>query len=995
MSKVTQYVRHLAVVAIATLAAQFGRAEGDELNYTWRDGWNADPAQTVSYAKYDGQDAILFAGQQMGIVAQVKLVSNVSANIINFSGDNRVVLATDADGKYTLSSNIAALNGHTSETAATTGWHRYSMFVRRGVNGSGHAASVIVYEDGQVIFQITDGSFVPGPFRNLTIGGKQGNLAKGGHWGDHLRAGAAADDEATAAAIEADCVKMYPPVDESVVAKIGETGYQTLDEAMTYATENATAEAPITVKLLAPHTGDVTIPENVTVEMNVDNRIVGAVSGAGTVKLLHSSTATQGSLATWIGEGKMTLGEFTGTVHLAAGRFNATEAIDQKIKVTNGAQFWVDGGTWTNTIELEGAGYGDERGGIGRAALRFENGNIDGATIVTTGTGDDAPAIGSHNADRTFACTISGSGDLRLVQGMGTHTYTLTNNSFTGALTVVDANLTAKGTFTNNAIKGAGTVIFDGKLPTAANALNSEAWTGTAWIKNYKNAVLFRDAQAYGKIRMTNVTGCWLYNGRPDQTSYTLELVDEGDNVALNLKENSEYHFYFSKLTGSGTLSITQTDARKRRYSFADVSEFTGKIAHASANSTIILGANEDVQRQGDVVIKAPVTLSSVAVPEGKNVVLAAEAATLTVPAELDAGVVTTTISGKKVVFDDETKTYSLADPTAAEIFIEAIAAAADGATVTLTDDITLEARIDIAAAEKSITLDLGGYTITPTATCGNGSAFNIVSGTVTIKNGTIDGTAITTIECDPITVRSGAAVVCETLTISICSQTGACVYPFAGGQATIKSGTYTNTTTEAYPYGSFTLTLNQANVADQLIFVEGGSFTTDPAKGDDAQLCKSFLASGYVSTLNEETGLYDVTEKTEPDRPSDIGDDDKSAYDAWATEHGVTGETAASLAVAFKMGVSTTTTGMTPEQAVAAVEAAAVTKANELLKEVATTEGIDLAAVLKAGKFDAATVAAFEAAHPGLTIALVVAEELTAVEGESAFYKLSVSIKK
>lgn len=331
---------------------------------------------------------------------------------------------------------------------------------------------------------------------------------------------------------------------------------------------------------------------------------------------------------------------------------------------------------------------------------------------------------------------------------------------------------------------------------------------------------------------------------------------------------------------------------------------------------------------------------------------------------------------------------------SATELFVEAISAAADGATVTLTDDITLEARIDIAAAEKSITLDLGGYTITPTATCGNGSAFNIVSGTVTIKNGTIDGTAITTIECDPITVRSGAAVVCETLTISICSQTGACVYPFAGATATIKSGTYTNTTTEAYPYGSFTLTLNQANVADQLIFVEGGSFTTDPAKGDDVQLCKSFLASGYVSTLNEETGLYDVTEKTEPDRPSDIGDDDKSAYDAWATEHGVTGETSASLAVAFKMGVSATTTGMTPEQAVAAVEAAAVTKANELLKEVATTEGIDLAAVLKAGEFDAATVAAFEAAHPGLTIALVVAEEITAVEGESAFYKLELKLK-
>lgn len=1008
MSKVTQYVRHLAVVAIATLAAQFGRAEGDELNYTWRDGWNADPAQTVTYGAYTGQEGILFAGQQMGIVAQVKLVSNVSANVINFRGDyNYVVLATNADGKYTLSS-YALGSSITSETVATTGWHRYSMFVRRGINGSGHQASVIVYVDGVELFSTTQGSFGSGPFKTVTIGGA-GNLAKGGHWAADAtthrgaRAGSEDGDATQIAQIEADCVKMYPPVDESVVAKIGETGYQTLDEAMTYATENATAEAPITVKLVALHTDNVTIPENVTVEMNVDNRIVGVVSGAGTVKLSQASTATQGELATWIGDGKMTFDQFTGTVHLASGRFKATEAIGQKIKVTNGAQLFLDGGTWTNTIELEGDGYGTERSfsgpsAIGRAALRFESGNIDGATIETTGTGDNAPAIGSHDANRTFACTISGSGDLRLVLGTGTHTYTLTKSkSFTGALTVVDANLTVNGTFTNNAIKGAGTVIFDGKLPTAANALNSEAWTGTAWIKNYKNAVLFRDAQAYGKIRMTNVTDCWLYNGRPDQTGYTLELVDEGENVALNLKENSGYHFYFTKLTGSGTLSITQTDARNRRYSFADVSEFTGKIAHASANSTIILGANEDSQRQGDVVIKAPVTLSSVAVPEGKNVVLAAEAATLTVPAELDAGVVTTTVSGKKVVFDDETKTYSLADPTAAEIFIEAIAAAADGATVTLTDDITLEARIDVAAAEKSITLDLGGYTITPTATCANGSAFNIVSGTVTIKNGTIDGTAITQTaeqaaayenECDPITVRSGAAVTLSELTIAINSVTGACAYPFDGATLTVLSGTYTNDTTVEG------MSFNQADVATQAVFVKGGSMSKDPALGDNSGKCKSFLASGYVSTLNEETGLYDVTEKTEPDRPSDIGDDDKSAYDAWATEHGVTGETAASLAVAFKMGVSTTTTGMTPEQAVAAVEAAAVTKADELLKEVATTEGIDLAAVLKAGEFDAATVAAFEAAHPGLTIALVVAEEITAVEGESAFYKLELKLK-
>lgn len=215
---------------------------------------------------------------------------------------------------------------------------------------------------------------------------------------------------------------------------------------------------------------------------------------------------------------------------------------------------------------------------------------------------------------------------------------------------------------------------------------------------------------------------------------------------------------------------------------------------------------------------------------------------------------------------------------TALEIFIAAIEAAEDGATVTLTESVTLTSRIDVA---KTVTLDLGGYTVTPTESCANGSAFNIKSGTVTIKNGTIDGTAIVDAdvkegskECDAITVRSGAKVtLVDGLTVKIASRNGACVYVFDGGYAEITGGVYQNSTTEDYQYkaGFKGMTVNQYNVATQLIVLTGGTFSQqDPAAGDDAGKCTTFLAEGYESVKGED-GFYTVQKKTTPTKWEDV----------------------------------------------------------------------------------------------------------------------------
>ena len=186
------------------------------------------------------------------------------------------------------------------------------------------------------------------------------------------------------------------------------------------------------------------------------------------------------------------------------------------------------------------------------------------------------------------------------------------------------------------------------------------------------------------------------------------------------------------------------------------------------------------------------------------------------------------------------------------------------GATITLTEDVTLTARIDI---NKNLTVDLGGHTITTTATCGNGSAFNIVSGTVTIQNGTIDASfgESNNGETDAITARSGSDVTLKDLNVTVKSKNGACAYAFEGSKITIKSGHYENQTTEPYQYNAniTAMVVNQANVATQLIFIEGGTFKGyDPNLGDDSQTANedaTFLAEG-VALQKDASGNYTTT---------------------------------------------------------------------------------------------------------------------------------------
>ena len=197
----------------------------------------------------------------------------------------------------------------------------------------------------------------------------------------------------------------------------------------------------------------------------------------------------------------------------------------------------------------------------------------------------------------------------------------------------------------------------------------------------------------------------------------------------------------------------------------------------------------------------------------------------------------------------------------------EAVANATSGQTVKLLADVTLDARVEPnLGADTTLTIDLDDHTITRTGTSGNGSVFDVKSGTVTIKNGTIDctqdDTAIAEDGVYAITSRSGSTVVLETLTVTVDSECGACAYPFSGSTMTIKSGTYENTTTTPYRYKTAWtgMAVNQPNVTDKLLTIEGGRFKqVDPKLGDDSGKVTNFIKVGYTTELDE--GYYKVVE--------------------------------------------------------------------------------------------------------------------------------------
>ncbi|MBQ3811740.1 MAG: InlB B-repeat-containing protein, partial [Kiritimatiellae bacterium] len=210
---------------------------------------------------------------------------------------------------------------------------------------------------------------------------------------------------------------------------------------------------------------------------------------------------------------------------------------------------------------------------------------------------------------------------------------------------------------------------------------------------------------------------------------------------------------------------------------------------------------------------------------------------------------------------------------TLADAFLGGDNGAKDGDTVELLGDVTLDARILVT---NSVTIDLGGQTITRTAAPNrdNGSVFRVDGDyDVTIKNGAIDCSGVddTSVIGDgvfAIDVKNGADLTLADLDITVDSRNGACVYPWAGSTVAIESGNYANRTDEPYDYHRNAanekdwvgMAVNQANVAETLITIRGGTFSqVDPALGDDSAAAgaMTFVDDAFISVA--EGGAFTV----------------------------------------------------------------------------------------------------------------------------------------
>ena len=205
----------------------------------------------------------------------------------------------------------------------------------------------------------------------------------------------------------------------------------------------------------------------------------------------------------------------------------------------------------------------------------------------------------------------------------------------------------------------------------------------------------------------------------------------------------------------------------------------------------------------------------------------------------------------------------------------KALAAAKNGDTVKLTQDITPDERIEVTG-DKNITIDLAAKKITSTADV---AIVNNGTGELTITgNGTVDTSSSANGENIAIWARTGSIDI-ENGTFINKSNKEATVYVGTSESTnkpviTIKGGTFKNSAEGTYTYNSSLkpLTLNVQNGKPVTsIVINGGTFYgNDPKNGDD-NLGGTFLAPDYKSVeTSAGSGVWTVEKKNWDDYDAD-----------------------------------------------------------------------------------------------------------------------------
>lgn len=793
-------------------------------------------------------------------------------------------------------------------------------------------------------------------------------------------------------------------------------------------------------------------PETAT--LTLASQTIASVA-TGTLNIPEGTT-----LAVASGASFANVGAITGAGVLSAVGLNPVTAL----QTDHVAALLADSAKWTGVVVLGNVSLGnDSLDYYGNVNSTVRLSNVDVNSLVIAGRSNNVKSLDVAGngltfnelaANTTIPCALTGDGSI-VVKGSAAQqkvlSFTGDCSEFAGSLTIDSANGVAKVLFgtkdtagngscltvgSDASVKVAsgktwtvpggyvinGSVKADGALNTADKIYGSgtitstvaqtskvgSSWSGTyniCWAGNNTTGISFDwYGQAKSKIVIPANHTLQGYIAVTANQSLTLAAGEFVVDGVLNLSNGYDYSTVgWKKISGSGTLKFAFAPSHWIKEKIEKLDGFTGSIEVSTTTQLEIAGVRVAAAPEAGARV-VPITVNGNGTVGGDlKLYVGDEVQDVTLEFKADGA----EGSGIYVAEPPAAKVAEIVDGEQYETLAEALAAATDGATVKLLADITLDARVEPnLGAGTALTIDLGGYTITREGTGGNGSAFDVKSGTVVIKNGTIDctqdDTAIVKDGVYAITARSGAAVTLDGLTVKVNSQAGACAYPFAGATLAITSGTYRNNTAEPYQYktGWTGMAVNQANVEQQLITISGGSFyQVNPAEGDDSGKVTSFLAANCESTYDSATGFWTVAEK----QGFPGGSDGKT----------FTIDTAVQAALAEKIPEGKTladpvegkTSGVTYAQAYALglLDEETGDVAKDVTSTIEIVDGkvvVSLDATAKAGYtvmlnvYEKASLTAKWNDEPTKRYKLGSEEEFSLSEGGSGFYKVGVTIE-
>ena len=211
----------------------------------------------------------------------------------------------------------------------------------------------------------------------------------------------------------------------------------------------------------------------------------------------------------------------------------------------------------------------------------------------------------------------------------------------------------------------------------------------------------------------------------------------------------------------------------------------------------------------------------------------------------------------------------------------EAFEAAQNDQTISVIADCTIDERINVSAANRSITLDATDKIVTCNViypiVWSDYSEVN--AGTLTVVGGTFQQDTEPEGETSAMILwaKNGKIKVTDG-TFNVTKGEGQIAY-VGGADATnarieVAGGMFTICDKASGVKGDVFNVQNTLSVSQ--IQVTGGSFSKDPAEGDDA-LGGTFVAKGYTSVANASTGLWDVVPAGPKSEDADIGEPDPS----------------------------------------------------------------------------------------------------------------------